>query len=90
MRRQADVAVLAAAVVEALLKQGFVHAKQDPAVLQQRVAELIACNLEEERVLEAEAEQLAQSHAREMMGMDQRRIIQGIKERLARERGFTL
>ena len=42
------------------------------------------------RELEEEAERLAESHARKMVGMDQRRVIQGIKERLARERNFAL
>ncbi len=81
---------LATAVVDALLKQGFVHPKKDPAVLVRRTVELIAHNLDEEQALEAEAERLAESHARQMVGMDQRKIIQGIKERLARERGFSL
>ncbi len=81
---------LATAVVDALLKQGFVHPKTDQAVLVHRTVELIAHNLDEEQALEAEAERLAESHARQMVGMDQRKIIQGIKERLARERGFSL
>ena len=33
---------------------------------------------------------MAAGHARQMVGMDQRRIVQGIMERLARERGFNL
>ena len=81
---------LAGALVDGLLKQGFVHPKKEAAVLQRRIVELIAENLEAERALEEEAERLAQSHARQMVGMDQRRVIQGIKERLARERGFSL
>lgn len=88
--RESELQSLATAIVGALLKQGFVHPKREPAVLRHRVVELIAHNLEEERALEAEAEQLAEAHARKMVGMDQRRIIQGIKERLANERGFTL
>jgi len=81
---------LSAALVDALLKQGFVHPTTDPAALQRRIAEILAENLEQDRALEEEAERLAQSHARQMVGMDQRKIIQGIKERLARERGFAL
>ena len=88
--RESELNVLGAAIVNALLQQGFVHPKLEPAVLRQRIVELIARNLEEEQALEEEAERLAASHARQMLGMDQRRIIQGIKERLARERGFSL
>jgi len=88
--REGELQSLAAAIVGALLRQGFVHPKQDQAVLHRRIVDLIAQNLAEEQALEDEAERLAQSHARQMVGMDQRRIIQGIKERLARERGFSL
>lgn len=88
--REGEVQAIAAAVVKALLKQDFVHPKRDAAAIQRRIVELIIHNLEEEEELEREAERLATSHARQMVGMDQRRIIQGIKERLARERGFSL
>jgi len=88
--REGELNAIAAAVVGGLLKQGFVRPKKDAAVLQRRLVELIAKNFEEEDDLEREAERLAESHARQMVGMDQRRIIQGIKERLARERGFSL
>jgi len=88
--REAEIQALANAIVDAVLKQGFVHPKKDVAALQHRIVTLIAQNLADERALEEEAERLAESHARQMVGMDQRRIIQGIKERLARERGFSL
>lgn len=77
-------------MVAAALKQGFVHPLAPVARLERRVAELITENFEQEQKLEAEAERLAAVHAREMAGMDQRKIIQGIKERLARERDFSL
>lgn len=88
--REAGLQAIAGAIVDAMLRQGFVHPKQDAAVLQQRIVQLIADNLAAEQRLEEEAEQLAAAHARQMAGMDQRKIIQGIKERLARERGFSL
>ncbi len=81
---------LAAAIVKALLKQGFMRPKQDAAALQRRIVELVVRNLEEERALEEEAERMAEAHARKMVGMDHHKIIQGLKERLARERGFSL
>jgi len=88
--REGELQSLAAGIVDALLKQGFVHPKKEAALLQRRIVELIAHNLEEERALEEEAERLAQSHARQLAGMDHHKIIQGIMERLARERGFSL
>jgi hypothetical protein len=88
--REGELQSLAAAIVSALLKQGFLHPRADAAVLQRRIVELVVRNLEEEQAIEDEAERLAQSHARQMAGMDQHKIIQGIKERLARERGFSL
>jgi hypothetical protein len=88
--REGELQTLAKAIVDALLRQGFVQPKRDPTVLQTRIVELVAHNFEEERALEEEATRVAESHARKMAGMDQRRIIQGIKERLARERNFAL
>ncbi len=88
--REAELQSLAAAIVKGLLKQGFVRPKQDAAVLQRRIVELMVHNLEEERAIEEEAERMAEAHARKMVGMDHGKIIQGLKERLARERGFSL
>jgi len=88
--RAGEVDALAGAIVDAVVRQGFVRLKCEPGRVRQRTAALIAANLEEERALQEEAERLAESHARQMAGMDQRKIIQGIKERLARERGFPL
>ena len=88
--RSGELQAIAAAIVQALLAQGFVRPKGDAAALQSRIVALLVRNLEEEEDLEREAERLAAGHARQMVGMDQRRIIQGIKERLARERDFTL
>jgi hypothetical protein len=88
--RSVEIERLADSLLAAALKQEFVHAKAPEQRLRTRIAELIAENLRQEQQLEAEAEKLAATHARQMAGMDQRKIIQGIKERLARERGFSL
>ncbi len=88
--REGELQGLGAAIVRALTAPGFIRPTADAARLQRRIVELITHNVEEEAALEAEAERLAQSHARQMVGMDHRKIIQGIKERLARERGFAL
>jgi len=88
--REGELQSLAGTMVDALRKQGFVHFKRDTTLARTRIIELIARNLQEEQALEEEAERLAASHARKMAGMDRRKIIQGIKERLARERNFSL
>lgn len=76
--------------MRALLQQGYVQPTGNQADLVARIQALLLENLRAEQELEEEAERLAERHARQMAGMDQRKIIQGIKERLARERGFSL
>lgn len=88
--RPVEIERVAANIVAAAQKQGFVQVKANEAKLRHRVSELIIQNFQQEQQIEAEAEKLAAVHAREMRDMDQRRIIQGIKERLAKERGFSL
>lgn len=86
----ADIQALAERIVEALLKQGFVKGKAEKPVLSKRVAALILENLEQEAAIEAEAERMAEHHSRDMAGMDQRRVIDMIKKKIAEEKGFTL
>ena len=81
---------LAETVVGALLDQGFVHLEVSEQEVTERIYQLLLENFRQEEALEAEAEELAKRHARQMVGMDQGKIIQGIKERLAKERGFSL
>lgn len=87
---EAEVNRLADDVVRALLKQGFVKSKVDDKQLIARVSKLILDNLRAEEALEREAEQVAEKLGRQALGMDQRKLIEGIKARLAKERGFTL
>ena len=77
-------------MVSALLKQGFVKPKVDQKQLTARVGRLLIENLRAEEALEAEAEAVAQKLGRQADGMDLRRLVDGIKARLAKERGFTL
>lgn len=81
---------LADAVVRSLIKQGFIRAKVDDKQLVARINRLILDNLRAEEALEQEAEQLAHKLGRQALGMDQHKIVEGIKVRLAKERGFTL
>jgi hypothetical protein len=81
---------LAETVIGALLKQGFVKPKVEEKRLVARVGRLLVDNLRAEEALELEAEELAQKLGRQAAGMDLRKLVDGIKARLARERGFTL
>lgn len=86
----ADINGLAERVVAALLKQGYVKPRAEKGALAKRIAALVVQNLEEEAAIEAEAEKMAEKHMRTMAGMDERRVIDMIKKKLAEERGFTL
>lgn len=81
---------LAKAIVKALLKQGYVHPKVPERDLVQRIRRIFIESLMAEQALEEEAEKMAAKLGRQTGGMDQRRIILGIKQRLAKERGFSL
>ena len=87
---EAEITRLADVVVRALLKQGYIKSKVDEKQLITRVSRIIVDNLRAEEALELEAEQLAQKLSSKSLGMDQRKIVEGIKARLAKERGFTL
>jgi len=87
---EGEIARLADVVVRSLLQQGWMKAKVDDKQLIARVSKLILDNLRAEEALEREAEQLAEKLSQKAAGMDQRKIIEGIKARLAKERGFTL
>lgn len=82
--------VLARAIVKALVKQGFVRPKVPEADLVQRIQRIFVENLMEEQEIEEEAEKMVAKLGRQTGGMDQRKIILGIKQRLAKERGFSL
>lgn len=73
-----------------MLKQGYTKPRVDKSALAKRIVELVQKNLEDEAALEADAERMADQHARQMGGMDQRRVIDLIKKKLADERGFPL
>jgi hypothetical protein len=81
---------LADVVVRAVVASGFVTPTADEKQLAARVSRLLIDNMRAEEALEEEAERLALKLGRQAMGMDQRKIIDGIKARLAKERGFTL
>ncbi len=81
---------LAREIVESLVQKGFVRPAAEEKVLQNMVARVLMQNLEEEAALEAEAEQMAEKYLRGNPELDRRKLVQGIKARLAEERGFVL
>lgn len=88
--RPGQVQALAQAIVDGLLKRDLMEPKADPVTIQQRVADLLYRNFEEEAELEREAEEMADRYVRGREDLDRRKVVLGIKERLARERGFVL
>jgi hypothetical protein len=87
---EARVAHLAEDIAAALGKLEIVRMIAKEKDVANRIAQIILESFKTEESIEREAEHLAQKHARETSGMDQRRIIEGIKARLAKERGFPL
>jgi len=87
-----DVAInrLAEDVVRALVQPGFIKPKVAEKQIIARIARLLLDNLNAEQALEEEAEKLAVKLGRQSLGMDQRKLMEGIKARLAKERGFAL
>ena len=81
---------LAEDIAAALVKAEYVQVRVKEKDLAERIAKLLFDNLRAEVALEEEAERLAEKHVRQMVGMDHRKIVEGIKARLAKERGFVL
>lgn len=87
---EAEITRLSEAVVRAVVGGGFVIPKVDEREIIARVSRLLLDNLRAEEALELEAEEMARKLGRQALGMDQRKIVEGIKARIAKERGFTL
>ena len=82
---------IAVAVIARLEKASFLRVPNaDRGAAEQRIVDALRANIRTEEDIEAEAERFAQSHSREMVGMDRHRVIQLVKARIAKERGFTL
>jgi hypothetical protein len=87
---EAGIARLADEIVRVLVKPGFIVLKATEKQVAERIRRLIIDNLRVEEALEEEAERMAAKLGRQGLGMDQYKLIEGIKQRLAKERGFTL
>jgi hypothetical protein len=89
--RDAEMRRIAGSVINRLEKSGLMQAPAARrADLEARIVTAFRANMRAEEEIEAEAERFADAHSREMVGMDRHRVLQLVKERLAKERGFTL
>lgn len=88
--RPEEIQRVAHAVVRGLVALPYVQGKGDQVTMVRRVIAAIEASYDQEMEIEREAEKLAAIHAGKMDGLDQRRVIQGIKARLAEERNFPL
>jgi hypothetical protein len=81
---------IARQIVKAVVAQGFVKPKVPESQVVQRLVRIFVDNMLEEQKIEEEAERMVEKLGRQAQGMDQRRIMLGIKERIAKEKGFSL
>jgi hypothetical protein len=88
--REPEMRRIAAAVVERVEKAGLMRVTGKRAALEARIVAAFRADLRTEEDIEAEAVRFAESHSRELVGMDRHKVLQLVKERLAKERGFTL
>jgi len=84
LRRIAD------AVVTELLNKDLIELNGARDALRDRIVTTLQRNFAQELELEDEAEAFAKTHRREMVGMDQSKVVALVKQRLAKERGFIL
>jgi hypothetical protein len=81
---------LADNLVTELVRGDLVELAGDESTLRDRFFAVLRRNFAEEAEIERAAEAFADSHRREMAGMDRTRFVELVKQRLAKERGFAL
>ena len=88
--RDQDMQRIASAVLDRLEKGRLLHVTGKRADVEQRIVAALRKNMRTEEEIEAEAERFANAHSRELVGMDRHRVLQLVRDRIAKERGFTL
>jgi hypothetical protein len=88
--REPEMRRIASTIVTRLEKAGMMRLTGTRDALEQRIVAAFKANIRAEEEIEAAAATFADSHSRELVGMDRHRVLQLVKERLAKERGFTL
>ncbi len=81
---------VASALVSSLLQKNLIRLSGEVKTVEEKVADVLIEHFHQEENLEKEAERLAARHAHEMQGVDRRKMILLIKQRLAKERGVVL
>jgi hypothetical protein len=88
--RDGEMQRIATSVVTRLEKANLLRVVGNRAAVEQRIVAGLRANLREEEDIELAASRFAESHSRELVGMDRHKVLQLVKERIAKERGFTL
>lgn len=88
--RDGEIQRIATSVVNRLEKAGLMRIVANRAAVEQRIVAALRANIRAEEEIEAAAARFAESHSRELVGMDRHKVLQLVKERIAKERGFTL
>jgi hypothetical protein len=81
---------LAETLVTELVRGDLIELAGDESALRDRFLAVLRKNFAEEAEIERAAETFADTHRREMAGMDRTRFVELVKQRLAKERGFAL
>jgi hypothetical protein len=78
-------------IVRVLSEKNLIRARGEKKGIVDKVTAVLLDNFRQEEMLEKEAERLADEHLRSAPGgLDRRRVVQMIKQRLAEERRFSL
>ena len=88
--RDGEMQRIATSILNRLEKSGLLRIASNRAAVEQRIVAAIRGNIRAEEDIDAEAIRFAESHSRELVGMDRHKVLQLVKERIAKERGFTL
>jgi hypothetical protein len=88
--RDGELQRIATSILNRLEKAGLLRIVSNRAAVEQRIVGALRGNIRAEEEIEAEAARFAESHSRELVGMDRHKVLQLVKERIAKERGFTL
>lgn len=89
-----DLERTAEALAKELVRSGTLEPAVPAARIRERLRKVLADNFAEEAEIERtarqEAERIASEHRGEMAGIDRHRLLELIKQRIARQRGFVL
>ncbi|MEB2283666.1 MAG: hypothetical protein B6D46_15465 [Polyangiaceae bacterium UTPRO1] len=88
--RDGEMQRLATSILARLEQAGLLKITANRATVAERIVAAFRANVRAEEEIEREAVKFAESHSRELVGMDRHKVLQLVKERLAKERGFTL